>query len=322
MSFDPIYLIYGIIFIGTMLLVDGVYHLLMESGKRGTGNVNRRLRMLATGGDQKDVMLRLKREKGNAGFLRNLALVSSLDKLIGQAGYTMSIQRFLLVCLGIAGALYGLLVFLSPSSAPVAPFLAIVGGTVLPVLFLKSRKTRRIDRFGEQLPEAIDVMVRSLRAGHPISTSIALVAKEMADPIGTEFGIVVDETTYGLDLQQALFRLAERIPTQDLNYMVIAMSIQSGTGGNLSEILANLSHVIRDRFRMFKKVQALSAEGKMSASVISALPFIAFGVIHLMNPNYFGEHMDNPVFLMLIGGGFAGLLLGIAIMYKMIKFRV
>ena len=131
--------------------------------------------------------------------------------------------------------------------------MSVLFGIIAPIMHLKTMRANRVKKFSEQLPDALDIMVRSLQAGHPISAAMSLVSKEMSDPIGTEFGIAVDEMTYGLDMRDALESMGRRMEVQDFQYVVVSINIQHETGGNLAEVLRNLSTVIRDRFRMFKK---------------------------------------------------------------------
>lgn len=189
------------------------------------------------------------------------------------------------------------------------------------MLYLRMKARERTNKFSEQLPDALDTMARSLRAGHPFSSAMTLASQDLVDPMGSELGIVVDEMTYGLDLNDALESLRQRVNLQDLDYMVVAITIQHETGGNLAEVLANLSKVIRDRFRMFQKIKALSAEGRLSAWVISVLPFFVAGVVHVINPSYFGQYLGDSTFHKMIIGGLFGIMLGAVTMFKMVNFR-
>lgn len=322
MSIDPLYLVYGAIFVAALLFVDGLYHWVLDSRTRSGRNLNRRMQMLSSGARASDVLSRLRKDPDKQGFFSMLGTYAAFERLIIQSGITLSTGQMVGVMAGLGAVT--LVMASVAGTVPPGPgvLLGFVVGTVFPIMYLRIRRSNRKELFEEQLPEALDVMVRSLRAGHPISSSVALVAREMPDPIGTEFGIALDETTFGLDLVEALQRLGARTPSQDLHYMITAISIQRGTGGNLAEILSALSSVIRDRFRMFKKIKALSAEGRISATVISALPFLVVGALNLLQPAYFARHWGNPLFLTLLGAGFAALVLGIVIMYKMVKFRV
>ncbi len=166
---------------------------------------------------------------------------------------------------------------------------ALFSATALPYLVLRMLRARRQKKFGAQFPDALDIIVRSLRAGHPVPIAITMVGREMADPIGSEFGIVSDEITYGADLETAMRNLYARIGSDDLPLFVTAVAIQGSTGGNLGEILENLSGVIRQRFKMRRKIRALAAEGRASAMILSALPIGMFVVIQFIAPDFYGR---------------------------------
>jgi tight adherence protein B len=190
------------------------------------------------------------------------------------------------------------------------------------LFYLRTLKSSRKKRFAEGFPDALDIIVRSLRVGHPVSVSLSLAAQQIPDPIGSEFGIVVDEVTYGLELGEALANMSERVGVEDFQYFVVAISIQSETGGNLAEVLGSLAAVIRSRFRMFKKVQALAAEGKFSAQCLSVLP-PAFGIFTFaINPEYYLNVSSEPLFWKIGVLAITLQLVGIFAMYKMINFRV
>lgn len=331
MTIEPIYLLYGAIFLAALLLVEGLY-LLYQDTRGGAGAVNRRMSMLATGRDSMEVFERLRRKPMSRAERLGMigALAIRFDRLIAQSGLTMTTGRMLLVMAGLTvGVFMLLLYFVSSGSLPDQPsailgwtFLSIVVGIGGPIYYLKSLKASRIKKFSEQLPDALDIMVRSLQAGHPISAAVGLVSKEMSDPMGTEFGIAVDEMTYGLDMREALENMGRRIELHDFQYVVVSINIQHETGGNLAEVLSNLSMVIRDRFRMFKKIRALSSEGRMSAVVLSFLPFAVGALIFTGNPQFYLQVSDDPLFLPMLSGAFGLMIVGIYIMYRMVNFRV
>lgn len=316
MAIDTLTLFYGAVFLAGLLAVEGIYLFFFRTRRAGNLEVNRRLRMQARIADGREVLGALRKEvRGGAGIL------GQLDSLIAQAGKGFSVSRLLMVM-----SMVGFVMFLFLTVVlPVPPLYALIfGGMIgcgMPVLYLRMKAKQRVNKFSEQLPDALDTMARSLRAGHPFTSAMTLAASDLADPMGTELGIVVDEMTYGLDLNTALENLRKRVHLQDLDYMVVAITIQHETGGNLAEVLANLSRVIRDRFRMFQKIKALSAEGRLSAWVISILPFFVGLMIHLINPNYFGQYLSDPTFHKLMLAGLFGIILGAITMFKMVNFR-
>ncbi|RMD91020.1 MAG: pilus assembly protein TadB, partial [Alphaproteobacteria bacterium] len=165
---------------------------------------------------------------------------------------------------------------------------------------------KRMKLIEDQLPDAIELMVRSLRVGHPFSAALAIVAKEIPDPLGTEMGVISDEAAYGRDVGEALKAMAERLDMQDLRFLAVAVSIQQQSGGNLAEILAGLSDVIRQRFKLFRKVAAITAEAKWSGKFLSGFPLVALVGINVLQPNYYDKVMETPVFIpaCFVVGGF------------------
>jgi tight adherence protein B len=194
--------------------------------------------------------------------------------------------------------------------------------TLLPLLVLKFKRSRRQKKFGAQFADALDIIVRSLRAGHPVPISINMVAREMADPIGSEFGIVGDEITYGADLETGMRNLYFRIGQDDLPLFVTAVAIQSSTGGNLGEILENLSAVIRQRFKMRRKIRALASEGRASAMILSSLPILMFLVIQIITPDFYASVWHEDLTKICLAGAAAWMAIGNLIMFRMVNFRI
>lgn len=321
MSLTLVYLLYIAVFLAGFLLVEGLYHLIADS-RDPHHAVNRRLRMMAAGASSREVVSKLRRRSlaphsGN----EPTSAVEWLDKLIGQAGLTVGIGRVLAVMAGL-GIVGFVVVTLLMGQIGLASVGGLGAGIVLPLVVLRRKKRRRLIRFGEQLPDALDVMVRSLRVGHPIGTAMALVAKDMPDPIGSVFGVAVDEMTYGLDFFEALDNMILSADHPDLRFMITAMRINHGAGGNLAEILNGLSETIRERFHMVRKIHALSASGRMSANVLSVLPFAVMGGIWALNRNYYLEYVHDPVFIGAFGTGIGLLVIGIVIMRKLVSFRI
>lgn len=320
MSVYVTYLFYGAIFLSVLLLVEGIFYLL--SGPRGGAtSANRRLRMLVGGAKREDVMVRLQRERPLPSGDRARNPVEWFVLLVAQSGVNLSPQRILLLMVGVGGAA-ALVSMFAFRSGIIAGAGVVVVGVAGPLLVLVLNRRRRLKEMTRQLPDAIDIVVRSLRAGHPVATSITMVAREMRDPIATEFGLVVDEMTYGLNLDDALSNMARRVGLGDLRFLVVAVMIQMQVGGNLAEVLNSLSRVIRERATMRAKIRALSAEGRFSAGLLSVLPFILIGLINLVRPTYYSAVSADPFFWPILGVGFSLMVLGIIVMYRMVNFRV
>jgi tight adherence protein B len=190
------------------------------------------------------------------------------------------------------------------------------------VLHVVRKKRVRLRRFSEQLPEAIDMLVRSLRVGHPLSAACQMVAEELPDPIGSEFGIAVDEMTYGLDLNEAIRNLGDRVDVPDLQYLIVAVNVQYGTGGNLAEVLHGLSKVIRDRFQMYRKIRAVSAEGRMAATFLTLFPFVVVAGIWMLHKEYYLAVSDHPLFQILAALGASLVVLNTIVMRWLTNIKV
>ncbi|HEX2510876.1 MAG TPA: type II secretion system F family protein, partial [Microvirga sp.] len=170
--------------------------------------------------------------------------------------------------------------------------------------------------------DAIDVIVRSLRAGHPVPVAIAMVAREMPDPVGTEFGMVADEITYGADIETAMRAMMARVGQEDLPLFVTSISIQATTGGNLSQILDNLSKVIRERFKMRRKIKGLSAEGRAGAMILNIVPFAVFALVNVISPDFYGAIWHKPSTKYVLAGAMFWMFVGNMIMRRMVNFKI
>ncbi|WP_245492325.1 MULTISPECIES: type II secretion system F family protein [unclassified Mesorhizobium] len=263
------------------------------------------------------------------GLLRERGLTDSgdfvfgfvtLNRLYTQSGITGNPLAFAAMFL-LAGLVIALmLTLLFGFSIVTALITFLLVGLVLPLLVLRRARNKRIQKFARQLPDALDMIVRSLRAGHPAPVAISLVAREMPDPLGTEFGIVADEITFGLSLENAVRKLSQRVGFEGLHLLSVSLSIQSKTGGNLTEILHNLSMVLRERQKLRLKIRALSSEGRMSAWIISFFPVVMFLILQIAAPSYYGTVWNNPVILPVFVLFGAWALLGDFIMYRMVNF--
>lgn len=319
-NLDPVYVIYVLVGLSMALLVEGVY-LLFFTRASYRKNINRRLRLSGDASDQQSVLVQLRRERGLTGGGDYKLPIFSLNRLMLQSGLTIGWGKLALLALLLAAATFGgMLMFqwtLKQAAAGAAG-----AGLLLPLLALKFMKRRRLRKFDAQFPDAIDIIVRSLRAGHPVPIAISTVSRELADPVGSEFGIVSDEITYGADLETAIRDLYFRVGSEDLPLFVTAVAIQTSTGGNLAEILENLSSVIRQRFKMRRKIRALAAEGRASALILSSLPFAIFFAIQLFVPNYYSSIWNESItkLCLMIAGGWMGI--GNLVMYRMVNFRI
>ena len=320
MDFDPIYLFYLLIGLSAAMLAEGGY-LLAYSKASYRKNINRRLKVMDAQPDRESVLVQLRRERGlTASGDYRLPLVN-LNQLMLQSGVSLGFGKLLIVCGVLAmGGFVGAMIF---DGSITNALLAIpAAGIALPLFGLKVLRSRRQKKFGAQFADAIDIIVRSLRAGHPVPVAINMVAREMADPVGSEFGIVVDEITYGADLETAMRSLNYRVGTDDLPLFVTAVAIQGSTGGNLGEILENLSGVIRQRFKMRRKIRALAAEGRAAAMILSSLPIGMFAVIQYIAPDFYASVWHQQITKVALAAAAGWMTIGNIIMYRMVNFRI
>lgn len=248
------------------------------------------------------------------------AVASRVLRLVLQSGTTLSFPTLGLIGVTSAFPIWLLL----PASLGGLPRagLAAAGAVALLGLWLRVKRARRLARFGEQLPEVIDVIVRSLRAGHPLAVSLALVARETPDPAGAEFALVVDEVNYGRSLAEALDNLSQRVGHPELRFFVASTAIAHQTGGNLGEILSRLSRLLRERFRLARRVRALSAEGRFSGYALSVLPVALFGLINLVSASYYAEFWTSAAATPVVAVSVGLLVLGNLVIYRLVNFKV
>jgi tight adherence protein B len=200
------------------------------------------------------------------------------------------------MCLVTAFSYFGLGIGTEASPA-VRGLMAVAMGVGGVFFWVNGKAKKRMSMIEEQLPDAVELMVRSLRVGHPFSSAISIVSKEIEDPLATEFGIIADESSYGREIGDALKEMAERLDMQDMRFLSVAVAIQQQSGGNLAEILAGLAKVIRARFRLFRRVKAITAEAQWSGKFLSAFPLLCLVVILVQDPGYYDEVMDHPWFI-------------------------
>ena len=253
------------------------------------------------------------------------ALMPNPEKLrarLARTGRKISIGQFLMSMAILGSAVAIGIRLLTNFGAPTCLLVGFAVGIAVPHFFIGHLGKRRLFKFNNLFPEAIDLIVRGLRSGLPVSESIKQVAREISDPVGTEFGQIADSITFGMTMQEALWSAAGRLDIPEYRFFAITLAIQQETGGNLAETLENLSTVLRRRKQMRLKIRALSSEAKASAYIIGSLPFVMFGIIMLMNPDYAMKLFTDPRGLLMVGAAFVCYGLGIGIMAKMIRFEI
>ena len=311
-------IIYFIVFCAVVLAVQGAYWFFTEQ-QRTRGAINRRLVLATETASAQEVFETLKRERGIIG-LENERF-AHLNDIIVQSGLRLDEK----VLIGIAfslGLLYFALFGLAFGYGVISFLMSAIFAALSLVLFLAYMRRKRIAKFSEQLPDAIDVIVRGVKSGYPFTVALGLVAKEMQDPIGSEFGMTSDEISFGSDIGSALDNLYRRVGHEDLLYLTMSLKVQTQTGGNLAEILSRLARLLRERAMLRLKVRAISAEGRLSAVFLTAMPFVLFAVITLIQPDYFYSVRNHPIIMPALVVCLTMLGVANVIIYRMVNFKV
>ena len=320
------YLFATLIFLAVVLLIEGAYLVWNSSKGPEAERIARRLRTMSAGshGGEQNISIIKERMLSKTPMMHRVLLqmprVGAMDRLLQQSGVTWSVSDFFgLTLLAFLVALFGVSYLPFPWIVRIA-IAAVVA--LLPYLYVTRAKAKRLDRIEQQLPDALDLMGRALRAGHAFPTALKMVGDEMNDPIAAEFRVAFDEVNFGIAMPEALMNLATRVPSTDLRYFVIAVLIQRETGGNLSELLASISAIIRDRLKLMGQVKVLSAEGRLSAWILGLLPFGAALMIQLANPKFLQVLYTDPSGkkMLMIAAGM--MVVGVLAMRKIIHIRV
>ncbi|MFU8778541.1 MAG: type II secretion system F family protein [Roseovarius sp.] len=320
LSAEPI--IYALIFVGVLVLVEGIYLTVFGRSISLNNRVNRRLEMLDKSGNREEVMEKLRKEMQQHLKARKLPLYSILSDKAQKAAIAFTPRQLIMLMGGLSVLAFIGLSIGTETAAPVRAIASVGIGVGGIFTWISMKASKRMTLLEEQLPDAIELMVRSLRVGHPFSSAIGIVATEVGDPLATEFGIIADEAAYGRDMGEALKEMAERLDMQDLRFLAVAVTIQQQSGGNLAEILAGLAKVIRARFRLFRRVKAITAEAKWSGKFLSGFPLLALVGIQLIKPNYYDEAMKHPFFIpaVLVVGVF--LVMNLIVMRALVNIKV
>jgi len=314
MSFEPF--IYAIIFVGVLLMVEGIYLVVFGKSVRLEGKVNRRLELLEKGEDPEDVLNTLRKEREQHRESLSLPILAPLSAKAAQANIAFTPAALVMVMVFVGVMSFIMLTFMTGASLPIRLGVSVVMGYGAVFIWLSNKAKKRIGLFEEQLPEAVELIVRSLRVGHPFSSAINIVAEEMQDPLGSEFGMIADEATYGMDVNESLAKMAERVNVQDLMFLTVAVNIQSTSGGNLAEILDGLGKVIRSRFKLFRRVKAITAEARWSGWFLSIFPLLAIVLINVMQPEYYDAVKESAYFVP------AAIVVGILLLINVIFMRI
>lgn len=314
----------------TFLAVVGIAGILLHLGKESQQQkmVQRRLDAIEKGMRRGSESLELKliRDELLSGvpmlhrMLQQWRWAERLRSFVGQAG--LNVKPGTLVVIATVLELAGFLIGREVSENLIISLLAAVVGGASPFLFVAIARTRRLHRFERSFPEAIDLLGRSVLAGHSFTAGLEMVGSELSEPLAGEFRTVFDEQNFGLPLKDALLNLAERVPLLDVRFFITALLVQKDTGGNLAEILSNLSHVIRERFKLRGEVRTRTAQGRLTAAILIAMPPIMLLVLRFMNPDYEGLLFTDPIGPFIIGVAAGLQIIGAAILWKIVNIEV
>jgi tight adherence protein B len=312
------------LFLALILLITGIYYGVMEPIRKRR-LLNQRLR-----GNKRDQEVRAQVFKAFQETRESLVLnlaerylgwgkVDNLQRQLLQADIYLAPNTFVCVAILLAGL--GFLIGWVVEIWLLSLGLSLLLG-VFPLMFLRWKRRRKTSKIERYMPDAMELLARSLRAGHTLQGTLDLVSQEIPAPLGTEMRITFEEQKLGLSMPQAFRRMGERVASQDLRYFVTAVIIQSETGGNLSEILENIGLIIRDRLKLKGKVKGLTAEGRFSALILSLLPFVVFLTLFFLNRSYVMTLFREPLGVKLLTGALTSIGIGIYIMKRMVAIKV
>lgn len=315
-----------VIFLFTVAVVMMLYLSWSESKFAEKRTVKKRLLFISAGGKHGQEKLSLYRDRAlkDVGLFERMLLTlprsTTLDRMLLKAKIPLNATAFILasIALGSIGLLVGLM-FLPQA------FAAVIFGLLLlflPLLLLKMAELSYYSKFKEQLPEALDLLARAVRSGHAISSGMGMISQEMEDPIRAEFAAVVDEVNLGLTLKEALDNLCARVPSMDIRFFTIAILLQKETGGNIAEILDNISRLLRERVQFARQVKALTAEGRYSAGVLIALPIVMFIYIYFMNNKYISTLWTEDIGQYLLYGAIVLQIIGAWVIKKIVTIEI
>jgi len=323
MSVSPTLLIYALIFGGILLLVEALYLMTFGRSARLGSRLNRRMEMLDGKVKRADVIDTLRKETTQHTRGTAIPFYSLLAEKAEKGKIAFSPVMLIVIMALLSGVAFMAISFFL-AGAPTG--LKIGVGTFMGVgsvwLWVNGKAKKRHDLIEEQLPDAIDLLVRSLRVGHPFTHALANAAKEIPDPLGSELGLIADEAAYGRDVGEALAAFAERMDMQDIRFLAVSVTIQAQSGGNLAEILDGLSKVVRARFKLFRKVRAITAEAKWSGMFLSGFPIGAMLMISMIKPDYYDDVKETSLFIPVALIVVAFLIVNVLYMRKMVNIQV
>ncbi|AMO24445.1 type II secretion system F family protein [Ramlibacter solisilvae] len=315
-----------LVFVAVLLFLESMYLLWNSYHGPEAKKIKHRLQVLS-GNHDKTVQTRLLRQRMLSELptverlLGRFPRMHSLDRFILQSGLETTVSKLLLSCVASFVLAWFLIRSQFQFSSVMALLLSLVA-CALPLMYVAWMRSKRLEKIQRQLPDALDLMTRGLRAGHAFSSALKMTAEEMPEPIAGEFRTVHDEVNYGVSLQQALTHLSDRVPMTDLRYFVVAVLIQRESGGNLTEILGNLSRLIRERLKLYARIRVLSSEGRLSAWVLGLMPFALAALLNAFNPDFMSPMWKDPIGIFITQVMLTMMVFGVLVLIKIVKIRV
>jgi len=313
------------IFIVILLLIEGAYYTIRSVRSPEKKAVKKRLRTLSASKiEDESIDILRKKFLSEIPWFNRLLLsfnwTDRLNRLLEQANvkYPLGVYILLTFILAFAGLLVSS--WLTSNYLIIIPVTVILG--MIPFFYVYKKKKQRMDKFQRQFPEALDLVARALRAGHAFTGGLKMVADEMGDPVGSEFDKTLDEINFGIGIPEALKGLSNRVDCPDLKFFIISVIIQRETGGNLAEILDNISYLIRERFKLYGRIRVLAAQGKLSAAILIILPFFVAIGLSLVNPKYTATLSTDPIGRILVIFALIMMIFGVFVMRRMIAIKV
>jgi tight adherence protein B len=322
-----LYLIGIAVFIAVVLLIEGIAYFIRSLDRWNPERERVRAELTSLSKETYERTIDITRKR------RPLSDIPWLNDLLSRVPFLYRIDRMLLQAdskqpLGVVlltSLVLGMAAFMACQLFLMNLLLALLMGPLFgmaPLLYVHLKKIRRMRKFEQQLPDALSLIARALRAGHAFSGGLQMVSQEFEDPIGGEFEKMLKEINFGIGMDEALANLNERIDCNDLKFFAVSIIIQKETGGNLAEILENIAHLIRERFKFFGRVRSLSAEGRLSAYILIAIPFFFALLLSIMNPTFLRVLATDPIGRTLVAIGLVMMVIGVVIMRKMVNIKV
>ena len=318
--FDNVLAIYGLVFIAALLVIDSALRFVMKSNRRSSDVKNRLQALKQRSNNENQVFAQLLSRRGLGGRGGEQSVDGIIGRFISQTGLEISAPRRIFYILALFLIGFGFAMAFLGTNIVVHVIFGILFAAGTTVWVVNYVRNRRIKTFTTQLAPALDMIVRSLNAGHPLNTAIALVAREMPDPLGSEFGILNDQMTFGLDIEKAMLNMVDRVGATELNLLTVTVTVQRGTGGNLAEILENLARMIRDRQMTSAKIRAISAEGRVTSWVMVSFPFILYFMLIALVPDYFDEVWASGYGEIIVATCLSLVFFGMLVIRRMVNF--